>query len=222
VSPITYYLLLITYKKKKMSRYTWILDNGHGGIINGVYQTDGKESPVWKDGSQFREGEGNRGIVNRLAEMLHAANIKYVKLVPQDSDISLQERCVRALAWTKQMPCVLISIHSNYGDGTGRAHGVEVFSTPGRTKSDKVAQAVLDEYRKRDVFIRADTTDGDDDKEANFYIIKNVTCPAILTENFFMDNEEECRSMLMAPSGRSYIAQIHFAAIQRIEAEGLD
>ena len=29
-----------------MSRYTWLLDAGHGGIIDGVYQTAGKRSPA--------------------------------------------------------------------------------------------------------------------------------------------------------------------------------
>ncbi len=28
-----------------MARYTWLLDPGHGGIIDGVYQTAGKSSP---------------------------------------------------------------------------------------------------------------------------------------------------------------------------------
>ena len=37
-----------------------LLDNGHGGIINGEYQTPGKRSPVWADGSQLFEGEFNR------------------------------------------------------------------------------------------------------------------------------------------------------------------
>jgi N-acetylmuramoyl-L-alanine amidase len=28
-------------------------------------------------------------------------------------------------------------------------------------------------------------SDGDPDKEANLYVIKNTKCPAVLTENFF-------------------------------------
>ena len=48
------------------SKYLWILDNGHGGMIDGVYQTPGKRSPVWPDGTQLFEGEFNRAIVDRL------------------------------------------------------------------------------------------------------------------------------------------------------------
>ena len=48
---------------KSDSKYIWILDNGHGGIINGVYQTAGKRSPIWADGTQLFEGEFNRAIM---------------------------------------------------------------------------------------------------------------------------------------------------------------
>ena len=33
--------------------------------------------------------------------------------------------------------------------------------------------------------MRADLSDGDFDKEENFYILKHTNCPAIFTENFF-------------------------------------
>ena len=36
---------------------TIILDAGHGGMINGKYQTKGKRSPVWEDGSVLYEGD---------------------------------------------------------------------------------------------------------------------------------------------------------------------
>ena len=39
-----------------------LLDAGHGGIIDGEYQTSGKRSPKWGDGSQYFEGKGNRQI----------------------------------------------------------------------------------------------------------------------------------------------------------------
>jgi hypothetical protein len=54
------------------SNYLWILDNGHGGMIDGVYQTPGKRSPVWPDGTQLFEGEFNRAIVKRLLLMILA------------------------------------------------------------------------------------------------------------------------------------------------------
>ena len=58
--------------------------------------------------------------------------------------------------------------------------------------------------------------DGDADKESNFYVLKNTAMPAILSENFFMTNEAECR-LLMSEEGRDRIAKIHFEMIQELE-----
>ena len=63
------------------SKYLWIFDNGHGGVVDGVYQTPGKRSPVWPDGQQLFEGEFNRAIVDRLVKMCAANNILHVNLV---------------------------------------------------------------------------------------------------------------------------------------------
>ena len=63
------------------SKYIWLFDNGHGGIIDGVYQTAGKRSPYWPDGEILYEGEFNRGIVNRLMKLCTDAGIECVNLV---------------------------------------------------------------------------------------------------------------------------------------------
>ena len=57
-----------------------LLDNGHGGIINGTYQTPGKRSPIWNDGSQLFEGEFNRAIVNGIIEELKILKIDFVNI----------------------------------------------------------------------------------------------------------------------------------------------
>ena len=66
-----------------------ILDNGHG--IN----TPGKRSPVWDDGTQLFEWKFNRNIVNSIIEYLNVAEISYVNLVTEDTDISLSDRVSR-------------------------------------------------------------------------------------------------------------------------------
>ena len=81
----------LSYKKPistmQESHYLWIFDNGHGGIIDGVYQTAGKRSPKWGDGTQLFEGEFNRSIVNRLVKLCKAKNIEYVNLVDTNEDV---------------------------------------------------------------------------------------------------------------------------------------
>ena len=36
--------------KDSIMNKTVLIDAGHGGVLNGIYQTAGKRSPVWDDG----------------------------------------------------------------------------------------------------------------------------------------------------------------------------
>jgi len=188
---------------------TVILDNGHG------HDTPGKCSPKWEDGTQLFEWEFNRDIVRLIAEKLDVEKIPYRVLVPETLDISLPERCRRAntiYAETNRQ-AFLISIHANAGGGTGW----ECFTSVGETKSDAMATILCEEAEKEfpDKKMRFDYSDNDPDKEEQFYILKNTNCPAVLTENFFMDRKEDCE-LIMSKEGRERIAKMHVAAIRRI------
>jgi N-acetylmuramoyl-L-alanine amidase len=193
-----------------------LLDNGHGGIINNEYQTPGKRSPKWADGSQLFEGEFNRAIVNGIIQELTRLKIPYVNIAPEYIDISLEERMKRANAYATQK-CFYLSVHSNAGGGKGS----EIYTSVGQTASDKIATIFCECYKLAfpDRVLRTDTSDGDPDKESNFYVLKNTKMPALLTENFFMDNEEECKSILMSKTGREKIIDWHVKAILRTKAE---
>ena len=193
-----------------------LLDNGHGGLINGVYQTPGKRSPIWNDGSQLFEGEFNRAIVNGIIEDLTALRIPYVNIAPEYRDVTLQTRMNRANKFGSRN-CFYLSVHSNAGGG----HGSEVFTSRGNTKSDKIATIFGEEFKREfpNRRLRTDFSDGDLDKEKNFFVLKNTRMPAILTENFFMDNEEECKSLLMTRAGRAKIIKYHVEMIKRVQQE---
>jgi N-acetylmuramoyl-L-alanine amidase len=45
---------------------------------------------------------------------------------------------------------------------------------------------------------RTDSTDGDSDKEADFYVLTATTSPSILCELGFMTNRKECELMQTA------------------------
>lgn len=188
-----------------------LLDNGHGK------ETAGKRSPVWSDGSQLFEWEFNRDIVRRIAEKLEADGIPYRVLVPEETDISLTERARRANEYAKEFngKAYVLSIHANAGGGTGW----EVYTSLGQTPSDAIATVFFEEAGREFVpdgwRMRSDYSDGDPDKEANFAILTKTTCPAILTENFFMDTEKDCR-FIMSDDGRERIANMHVAAIKRV------
>jgi len=200
-----------------MSKYLWLLDPGHGGILEGKYQTSGKRSPIWKDGSQYFEGDGNRDIVDRILKMCKDAGIDAMDIVSSNKDISLSERVARANALNSIQKCIYVSIHSD-GFTKESANGYSVYTSKGQTQSDKVASIFIDNMQRTfpDHKLRKDTRDGDKDKEANFYVLKYTKCPAILIENFFMTNREECR-LLMSQAGKHKIALSHFKSILNIE-----
>lgn len=186
-----------------------ILDNGHGD------NTPGKRSPVWPNGSQLFEYEFNRDIVKRIKSKLASYNIDSVVLVPELDDISLAERCKRAnKIYDNNKECVLLSIHANAGGGTGW----ECYTSVGNTSADMYASILYTEAEK--YFpgwkIRTDYSDGDPDKESQFYILKHTKCPAVLTENFFMDTKKDC-DYILSEDGRENIANMHVSAILKFK-----
>lgn len=196
-------------------KYHWLLDNGHGGIKDGVYTTAPKKMFKFKDGMTVYEGDFNRKVVAKIVEKLKDNCIDYTVLVPELDDISLPARVSRADAqYAVDKTCIFVSIHGNAGKGTG----FEVFTSVGQTRSDKIAEVFFQELKKEfpEKVGRTDTSDGDSDKEEQFYVLRKTDCPAILTENFFMDRYEDAKLML-SEEGQDRIAQAHVNAILAIE-----
>lgn len=201
-----------------MNRYTYILDNGHGGVIDGVPQTPGKRSPDFGKGILY-EGESNRILVEKLAKKLSEAGIKYHILVSELQDVSLAERVRRTNALAKLENCVLISIHSD-AFTNGMANGWSCFTTKGETKSDKVATVMYKHAKNECLKLRVDYTDKDPDKEEDFYILRKTSCPAVLVENLFMTNKADYET-LMSEYGQDKLVRAMFYAIKEIEENGI-
>ncbi len=198
-----------------------LLDAGHGGMINGVYQTAGKRSPVWADGSQYFEGVGNRLIRDELAKMLKRAGVRYKYVNEGQKDISLRQRVNIANAYARKYgisKTLFISIHSD-AFSKPSAHGWSCFTSIGQTKSDIYATDLYKETLELfpDERFRKGLGDGDPDKEAKFTVLTRTVCPAILSENFFMTNERECKEILMTKCGRRQIAKAHFNMIMNFQ-----
>ena len=205
---------LMLEKKKK---YTWILDPGHGGMIDGEYQTAGKRSPEFEFGQYF-EGVGNREIVKKMIAQCKALGIDAINIADTEEDISLGERVRIANNLHKQKKnCIYVSMHSDaFSDP--RAHGYSIYTSVGETSSDAIASMFLETMK--DYFpghkLRHDNTDGDEDKEAHFYVLKKTHCPAILIENFFYTNPKECK-LLLNDSFQDKIVACHMDSIKRLE-----
>jgi len=202
-------------------KYVWLFDPGHGGIVDGQYMTSGKRSPLWKDGTQYFEGVGNRQIVQKLIKKCDEHNIYNFDVVASEYDIALSERVKIANQYYKTLGnCIYVSIHSN-GFSKESANGYSIYTSKGETKSDRIAEVFIDNMVKHFPThkLRKDTRDGDKDKEAQFYVLRKTRCPAILIENFFMTNYRECK-LLMNEEFQNKIVDCHFKSILQIEENG--
>lgn len=220
-----------------MSRYTWLLDPGHGGFIDGVYQTAGKRSPEFPDGSRLYEGEFNRDVARRIMQLAtmrkpgrlcplppQYATLKLdaVNLVDTEEDVSLRARVNKANALHKEKGnCIYLSIHANaFGNGRdfNGAKGVCTFYHYRSAKGEELAKSLqkwlaeLTPFRDRG--IRANET------WANFYVLRKTHMPAVLSENGFMTNFEDATN-LMDPNVRQAIANAHYNMMLEMEANGL-
>ena len=171
-----------------------LIDAGHG------IDTPGKRSP---DGA-FREYLWNREIADLVCEDLGIDGYNVSLVVTETNDIPLITRVNRVNAICNKYgtdDVILVSIHSNAA-GNGKdwmnAKGWSCYTTKGDTKSDILAELLYDSFERSfpDRKIRKDMQDGDRDWEENFYIIQKSKCPAVLIENFFYDNKEECRWLM--------------------------
>lgn len=177
-----------------------LLDAGHG------IDTLGKRSP---DGT-FLEYKWNREVAELAYALLeeHGFDVDFV--VTETNDIPLKTRVRRVNEICNlhgSHNVLLLSIHSNaagMGASWMNAKGWSAYTTKGKTRSDVAAQCLYDSFEEefKDRVIRRDWSDGDPDWEEDFYIIKKTSCPAVLLENFFYDNKEECSFLLMEQTKR--------------------
>lgn len=191
-----------------------LIDNGHGK------ETPGKRSPVWADGRQVFEWEYTRMVAANIVGRLITSGIEASLLVPEDTDVPLNERCRRANTIAKVAGAkntLLVSIHLNAFNG--KARGWEVHTYKGQSISDTYATVMWNEARMQlpGRIMRSDNSDGDPDFDSNFAILRDTICPAMLTENLFMDNPDDC-AFLLKPEGQRAIEDLHVFGIRKIIA----
>ena len=210
-------------QEREKSKFHWILDAGHGGLNpeTGEYQTKGKRSPVFPANSKFAgevlyEGVRNRQVLKCLKELLYENYIDYSVVSEEWKDNSLSDRVAKANLIAKEKEnCIYLSIHHNaYGKGWNNAHGISTYHFPKSESGFRLAGVfqsnIVDEmeWRSRGV------------KNANFYVLKYTSMPAVLTENGFMTNLKEAE-VLMSDEGSYKVSLAHFEAIKEIEERGL-
>ena len=125
-----------------------------------------------------------------------------------------------------------IHVDAAAGKGWSTAGGWTAYTTRGTTKSDFLSECLYDAaerhlagyaasmrlkqkqgfYDIKQKPFRMDKTDGDRDKEANYYVLANTKCPAVLTENLFQNNKCDVE-FLLSEAGKRAIINLHVEGV---------
>lgn len=157
------------------------LDAGHGK------ETAGKRS----FDSTLLEYEFNRYVANRLESYLQRADIKVVKTVHTEKDVSLADR-VKAANTAKAD--LFISIHANAAGTTwNEIRGWEIFVHKKGGKAEELAKQI---HKSCIPFLGL--KDRGIKENAELYVLKHTKMPAVLIEFGFYTNKEEAELLKSA------------------------
>lgn len=198
--------VIINLKSKNMKV---LIDNGHGE------NTLGKRSP---DG-RLMEWAYTREIADMVVYELRKKGIDAERIVKEDTDVPLSERCRRANDIYRETgkKAILISIHCNAaGSGASwmNARGWSVFvSNNASVNSKRLANCLAEVAESIPVPVRKPTP-RQKYWEQNLAICRDTNCPAVLVENFFQDNKEDVE-YLLSPEGKRDVVRIHVEGITK-------
>ena len=185
-----------------------LIDNGHG------VETPGKRSP---DGT-FREYRYCREIAATIEEELLLAGFDAERIVPEDTDVSLKERCRRVNEWCRKLGAknvLLVSIHNNAAGSDGQWHSARGWSVHvslnASEKSKALAKRLIDSATAHGLKVRK-YSQQEPWWPQNLAMCRDTQCPAVLTENLFQDNREDV-SFLFTQEGRRAIVDTHLDGI---------
>ena len=181
--------------------------------------TPGKCSP---DGT-FQEYKYSREVCKAIKTILNDLGYKvFIDIEDEDLDVTQSKELLLRCKVVNDLQkvygnCIYISIHVNAASSDGKWHnatGWEAYTSVGITAADRLVRYLYKaaESNLINKKIRTDFSDGDPDKENNFYILKHTQCPAVLTENFFQDNKEDVE-YLTSPLGFHQIVRLHVEGI---------
>lgn len=175
------------------------IDPGHGG-----------EDPGAVGLMNLHEADVNLAVGIILRDKLCALGHTVTMTRILDQTNTLPGRCLTSNSFDADL---FISIHCNAAANRS-ASGIEVWTTPGRTKSDEWADKILIELVRAwpHENVRRDTSDGDGDKEGHLYVLAHTSAPAVLVELGFISHPETELAMRL-PSWREAAANAIAAAV---------
>ncbi|MCL7747986.1 N-acetylmuramoyl-L-alanine amidase family protein [Halalkalibacter alkaliphilus] len=172
------------------------LDPGHGGSDTGATGNGMQEKDIVLD------------IALRIRNILNSeyANVDVRMSRTTDTDVTLAQRSSDANSWGADY---FLSIHVNGLDGT--AQGYEDFIYDGLSDTSQTAQyrdIMHEEITKVNELVNRGK------KKANFHVLRETTMSALLTENGFIDNDEDA-AKLSDPNWLQTVARGHVNGLER-------
>ncbi|MCB9264847.1 MAG: N-acetylmuramoyl-L-alanine amidase [Lewinellaceae bacterium] len=211
-----------TVAKTHTPRYLWCLDNPHGS------DTPGKRSPVFDDGkTQLFEYQLSRDVVDRIIRRLEEIGVEFYRVVPEEEDISLEERARRINNYNTRLPKLAVSVHFNAappeegssGWAKESVKGAEAWHYSGSGDGRRLGAVFLEKViRKTGLYNRfVRSMEG----RTEFYLLRNTKPPVTQVENGYYNNRADA-ALLAQPAFRQRLADAYVEAIQAIEVRGLD
>lgn len=189
-----------------LSDWLVCMDSGHGKDVAG------KRSPD----SSLLEWEWAREMKYRIISELENQRIcKCFDVNPEDTEPGLTVRATRANnAWKdNNKKGIFVSMHINAAGSNGQwanAKYWSIWTSKGKTEADNLAIYIWNSVNEIMVplgrVMGKDMSDGDPDYESNFTVLTKTSMPAVLIENFFMDNRENV-VFLMSEEGKELIVK---------------
>lgn len=168
--------------------FTVVLDAGHGGKDPGKVGINGSI-----------ESEINLKIVKKLKTYLEEKGVRVV-LTRQDenglydendSNKKKSDMIKRCEIVNNISPDILVSVHQNSYSSEG-VKGAQVFYFKNSNNGEKIAEII-----QKHLVEEVDQNNGRQHKENNnYYILKNVNCPAVIVECGFLSNYTEAELLV--------------------------
>jgi len=167
------------------SKKTIVIDAGHGGEDIGAQIGAYQENIIVEN------------IANKINLLNGKDNIEIILLRKDDSFIELSERVSEI---NKINPSLVISLHVNSSKNLNE-NGVNAFVSKQNVfyeKSKESAENLVDKI-SNEKLAKGEV------KDANYFVLKNSKCPALLVEIGYLSNEND-RTYLISENGQNEIA----------------
>ena len=184
-----------------------ILGTAHGSNVSGKCSPD----------KSLLEYQWSREMCLMIKERLDELGIDCVIdiLEPIEKSVNYRAQLVNKIVRESNDDCIYISVHINAAAMDGKWHTASGWTVyvynKCSAKSKALALSLFDVAEEKDLFGNRRLPETGY-YMANFCVLRETICPAILTENLFQDNKKEVE-YLLSDEGKENICDLHVQGI---------